>query len=1100
MADQENRVNKEDMGDEGIPTASYGDAALGPGVKIGRYKLLRMLGEGGYGIVYLAEQLRPVSRRVALKLIKPGMDSKQVIARFEAERQALALLDHPHIAHVFKAGTTDAGHPYFAMEYVQGVPITEHCDRYKLTIEERLKLFMTVCEAVQYAHQKAIIHRDIKPSNILVTYEGEQAIPMIIDFGVAKALNRTLTDTTLVTEQAQMIGTPEYMSPEQAEMTGQDIDTRTDVYSLGALLYELLTGTLPFDPQTLRGSGVEGMRRMIREQDPKTPSVRLSTIGKDKSQSLAQQRRTDTHTLNRHLQGELDWITLKAMDKDRTRRYQTAYALAEDIQRYLNQEPVLAGPPSATYRLRKLIKRNRGLFVSAATITIIVILAAIVSTVLAITATKAQKDAENAKQAETEHRQKAEEARGKAEQAQKELADKAQQQETNLYFNYIKLADQELKANRQEHALGYLNECKEHLRNWEWRYLHRKAHRETTPPIEFESNIMSFDISPDGSKLAVYCDNGKLVFHELDTEESLPIQVRKDTGHLDSEYVLIGWTWVAFSPDGEHVAVIGDNHEVNVISVDSREIEQTLKGHTDIVTDIVWSTDGSLLATVSLDNTVRFWEPRDGKQLAELNPISPPTGLTFTRDGKSIIFYYVSQSEHAEKLDIDDVLNGGKERGVIIKYPKGGHVFWIAASPHTQQMAAAMWDSRIILSDNGFQNIELLEGHSDIVYRVAFTGKGTRLASMSCDLSIRLWDTETLREIIVIDEADPFPHHMVFSKDGHRLFVSDTDRSNIVKVYDATPLEKKEESRYRVLRGHSNIVINVEYSPDGERIISSSIDGTIRLWNASNRQEESRIKQNNTFQARLSPNGEWIMTTDIIKNHRAVKVLNANPPHSQYYFDEFERETWGIAFSHDNQYLIVGGLEGIIYVYDLKAKILIGELGRFEEPLHYISSLTASPDGRHLAVAGFDGDVTLWDWDPVHLSGQQRPRVVYEGGLGFFYVDFSPNSPSSKYLAVGGRNGEIRILDVETGDTYRHIQEAHGDKVNCVSFSPDGKYLASCSSDKTVRIWEVQTGKLVDILLGHTRQVFSVAFSPDGKHIVSGGIDQDVRIWTLDLE
>ncbi len=229
--DTQNDSRDDDFEAEGIPTARYGERAVGPGAMIGRYKLLRILGEGGYGIVYLAEQQRPVKRRVALKVIKPGMDTKQVIARFEAERQALALLDHPNIAHVFNAGTTKAGRPYFAMEYVKGVPITEHCDRYKLTIEERLKLFLAVCEAVQHAHQKAIIHRDIKPSNILIAYEAEQAVPMIIDFGVAKALTQSLTDRTLVTEQAQMIGTPEYMSPEQAEMTSQDIDTRTDVYS-----------------------------------------------------------------------------------------------------------------------------------------------------------------------------------------------------------------------------------------------------------------------------------------------------------------------------------------------------------------------------------------------------------------------------------------------------------------------------------------------------------------------------------------------------------------------------------------------------------------------------------------------------------------------------------------------------------------------------------------------------------------------------------------------------------------------------------------------------------------------------------------------------
>ena len=304
MVNNDDKGRKKEKGGEGIPTASYDGGAVGAGERIGPYKLLRILGEGGYGIVYLAERQRPVKRRVALKVIKPGMDTKQVIARFEAERQALALLDHPNIAHVFNAGTTKAGRPYFAMEYVKGVPITEHCDRYKLTIEERLRLFMTVCEAVQYAHQKAIIHRDIKPSNILVAYEGEQAAPMIIDFGVAKALSQSLTERTLVTEQAQMVGTPEYMSPEQAEMTGQDIDTRTDVYSLGVLLYELLTGTLPFDSQTLREGGPEQMRRMIREQDPRIPSAQFHTVEREKSVNLAGLRRTDIRGLERRLHGE----------------------------------------------------------------------------------------------------------------------------------------------------------------------------------------------------------------------------------------------------------------------------------------------------------------------------------------------------------------------------------------------------------------------------------------------------------------------------------------------------------------------------------------------------------------------------------------------------------------------------------------------------------------------------------------------------------------------------------------------------------------------------------------------------------------------------
>ncbi|MHC4510756.1 MAG: protein kinase domain-containing protein, partial [Planctomycetota bacterium] len=359
-------------GEEAVPTANLGAGAVGPGGKIGRYKLLSVLGEGGYGIVYLAEQQRPVKRRVALKLIKPGMDTKQVIARFEAERQALALLDHPNIAHVFDAGTTKAGRPYFVMEYVKGVPITEHCDREKLAIEERLGLFLQVCEAVQHAHQKGIIHRDIKPSNIQVSIHGEQVVPKVIDFGVAKAIIQPLTERTLVTEQGQFVGTPEYMSPEQAEMTGQDIDTRSDVYSLGAVLYELLTGVLPFDPKTLREGGVDHIRHMIREKDPKTPSTRLSTISGEESTKVAQLRRTDIRTLGRRLHGDLDWITIKAMEKDRMHRYQMAHALAEDIRRHLSHEPVLAGPPSRVYRLRKFLRKHRTQAIAAATMAILV--------------------------------------------------------------------------------------------------------------------------------------------------------------------------------------------------------------------------------------------------------------------------------------------------------------------------------------------------------------------------------------------------------------------------------------------------------------------------------------------------------------------------------------------------------------------------------------------------------------------------------------------------------------------------------------------------------------------------------------------------------
>ena len=364
-----------------------------PGGRIDRYKLISVLGEGGMGIVYLAEQERPVKRLVALKVIKPGMDSKSVLARFEAEQQALALMEHPHVARVHDAGLTPSGRPYFVMEHVKGVPITEYCDKHRLTIEERLRLFLHVCEAVQHAHQKGIIHRDIKPSNILVTIEDEKASPKVIDFGVARAVSQPLTEKTLYTEQGQLVGTPEYMSPEQAELSNQDIDTRTDVYSLGVVLYELIAGILPFDPHTLREHGIDGARKVICEEDPQTPSTRLSRKSVEESTDCAQRRGTNPRQLQRRLRGDLDWITLKAMEKDRTRRYASVGELAADVQHHLNNEPVTAGRPSMAYKTQKFVLRNRAL-VSGLTAVLVVLLAGIiVSLAFAIRANRARHEA-----------------------------------------------------------------------------------------------------------------------------------------------------------------------------------------------------------------------------------------------------------------------------------------------------------------------------------------------------------------------------------------------------------------------------------------------------------------------------------------------------------------------------------------------------------------------------------------------------------------------------------------------------------------------------------------------------------------------------------
>ena len=841
-----------------------------PGTVIGLYKLMEEIGSGGFGLVFVAEQQQPLRRKVALKVIKPGMDTREVIARFEAERQALALMDHPNIARVFDGGTTPSGRPYFVMELVKGVPITEFCDQNHLPIRERLELFMNICRAIQHAHQKGVIHRDLKPSNIMVSLHDATPVVKVIDFGVSKAVGRQLTEKTVYTGFTQMIGTPVYMSPEQAGMSGLDIDTRTDIYALGVLLYELLTGTTPFDKERLRTAAYEELRRIIREEDPPRPSTRFTTLGQAAS-TISANRKSDPKRLTQLCRDELDWIVMKALEKDRNRRYESASAFAADVQRYLADEPVLACPPSAAYRCRKFAKRYRAALATAVTMAAGVLLA--VGSLAAAVVVLAESNAEvSAKQKQTNA------ALDREKQTSEALKRSLDREQQVMYFHRIALAEREIEARRVGRAEELLAECPPRLHGWEWHYLKRRSRQE---PITFRGlgRIDSVAISPNGRmvastsrgsgeiriwdrttakellRLSGFVGSAGIVFHpdgksliSAGSDDTLRIWDVTTGGELRKLHVPEGAGALTVSPDGRLLVTSGRDNTLRVRDVaDLREL-RTLRGHTRMIYEAAFGPD-KLLATGSFDGTVRVWNATTGGTIHTLRGHAGPVlGVAFRRDGKQAASCGVDGTTR-----VWDVVTG---KMVLLIRAENVTTVGVAFSPDGRRLATGSWEKVVRIWDlETDQEAITLRGHADMVMGVSYSSDGDQLVSWSLDGTVRAWDGTPLGSAAAPGERTLRGHtgavlaiSVAAPRDpAAKAILASASRDGTVRLWSPATAET-----IHTLSSDSGPMGYVSFSRDGRRLVSTDYSGTTRVWDAATG-KPIRTFQGTLTRAALSP-------------------------------------------------------------------------------------------------------------------------------------------------------------------------------------------------------------------------------------------------------
>jgi serine/threonine protein kinase/WD40 repeat protein len=1078
---------------------------------IGPYTLVRKIGEGGMGVVYLAEQREPIRRTVALKLIKLDMDRAEIVSRFESERQALALMDHPNIAHVYEAGATPEGRPYFVMEYVPGSPISDYCDAHQLTVRQRVELMMTVCGAIHHAHQKGIIHRDLKPSNILVAEHEGRAVPKVIDFGVAKAVDRVSAGKSQFTLQGRVIGTVGYMSPEQADPAAVDLDTRTDIYALGVILYETLVGSLPFSPARLRRAGQSEMLRIIRDEDPPRPSVKVRTG--DTGSEAPGRRRTTSSGLSAQLRGDLDWITLKALDKERTRRYASASEFSADLDRYLKNEPVLARPAAAAYRLRKFVRRNRLVMTAASLILASVVAGLVVSSLLYLRERTALRDAQLARKeasnnaaaasnnaaAEARARSAAEAATAAEAQARAQADDQraiAQQAlanaETNLYFDNIDLADREAAAFNIRRVDALLAGAPERLRNWEWRYLHRLSHMEAAAIPIRGGALVTVGAEPESDRFMAATEDMRVVIGHAPSGRIE--RVVKLEG--PSEWTMSGVPGNAvFSDDGRRFVAV-THHTVPTPSTvtvwDSADGRVLLTFSTEGVFALALNRHGTRLATQSFPsraNTlvpVRLWDVDAGTEISASTPRYAVTSLEFSPDGSRLAIAGAVNS-----LEIIDVSSGRQ----IFQVATGQRITSLAFSSDGSRIAGGVDDGTVSVwaLDDGMK-VSLLQPHQPVIERtvgtlVIFSTDNRYVIAALPDMSLCVFAAGTGTEVKRLTGHSTFVRSLAVTG-SHQVVSAGLD--HLLRVWNLPEAEREDVVSVPTRAPHY-----VAASPDRAILAAVGWTGDIRTWRVSS------LSTAASLEAGIAPDAVGAVYPPTSLHFHPEPDLSLNRDGSRMLVGRglLAQDGSGHAIM-TNEYSVLDSLTGHEIAHyrplrhggdeikDVQSWFAREGLDR-DQTLQRMRELSRdrpvveaaglSPDGDRAAiVTGLrttdsfsppDAILEIWDVNSGKVVRRELSDARLTGWLRF--------SPRGDRLVMHTTGNTAVVLDARTGRTISRLPSAY--PIEPPVFDATGQRLLGARQGHTIGLWEALTGRLLLSFVSPIQSVADVAFSPDGS-------------------